>query len=73
MKSLKGTVVNRALPVLHVGGLEITLTAPLREFICYRPGPYICGEWEFGGMPSWLLHQHPMFFRYFKILTHFSF
>jgi len=29
----------------------------------FRPGPYICGEWEFGGLPSWLLHQHPMFFR----------
>ena len=21
-----------------------------------RLGPYICGEWEFGGFPSWLLH-----------------
>jgi len=31
--------------------------------VIFRPGPYICGEWEFGGMPSWLLHQHPMFFR----------
>ncbi|XP_049788823.1 beta-galactosidase-1-like protein 2 isoform X2 [Schistocerca nitens] len=20
-----------------------------------RPGPYICAEWEFGGLPSWLL------------------
>ena len=20
-----------------------------------RPGPYICSEWEFGGLPSWLL------------------
>ena len=20
-----------------------------------RPGPYICGEWEFGGFPWWLL------------------
>merc|ERR1719422_2905442 len=29
----------------------------------FRPGPYICGEWEFGGLPSWLLHEHPMFFR----------
>ena len=29
----------------------------------FRPGPYICGEWEFGGLPSWLLHDHPMFFR----------
>jgi len=32
-------------------------------FAILRPGPYICGEWEFGGLPSWLLHEHPMFFR----------
>ena len=32
-------------------------------FAIFRPGPYICGEWEFGGLPSWLLHDHPMFFR----------
>merc|ERR1719402_1786228 len=31
--------------------------------VIFRPGPYICGEWEFGGLPSWLLHDHPMFFR----------
>lgn len=23
--------------------------------ILVRPGPYICAEWEFGGLPSWLL------------------
>lgn len=22
-----------------------------------RPGPYICTEWEFGGLPSWLLRE----------------
>lgn len=22
-----------------------------------RPGPYICSEWEFGGLPSWLLRN----------------
>ena len=32
-------------------------------FAIFRPGPYICGEWEFGGIPSWLLHDHPMYFR----------
>ena len=26
-----------------------------------RPGPYICAEWEFGGMPSWLLNDDPAF------------
>lgn len=23
--------------------------------VILRPGPYICAEWEFGGLPSWLL------------------
>ncbi len=23
--------------------------------VILRPGPYICGEWEFGGFPAWLL------------------
>ena len=25
-----------------------------------RPGPYICSEWEFGGLPSWLLDDPGM-------------
>mmetsp|Transcript_49153 Transcript_49153/g.131562 ORF Transcript_49153/g.131562 Transcript_49153/m.131562 type:complete len:714 (-) Transcript_49153:72-2213(-) len=25
-----------------------------------RPGPYICAEWEFGGLPSWLLRYKDM-------------
>lgn len=29
-----------------------------------RPGPYICAEWEFGGLPAWLLSgdklEHPV-------------
>jgi beta-galactosidase len=24
-------------------------------FLMLRPGPYVCAEWEFGGLPSWLL------------------
>ncbi|XP_046384129.1 beta-galactosidase-1-like protein 2 isoform X2 [Ischnura elegans] len=24
-------------------------------FVIIRPGPYICSEWDFGGLPSWLL------------------
>lgn len=23
--------------------------------VLLRPGPYICAEWEYGGMPAWLL------------------
>lgn len=25
--------------------------------VILRPGPYICAEWEFGGLPSWLLRD----------------
>ncbi|XP_035827984.1 beta-galactosidase isoform X3 [Aplysia californica] len=32
--------------------------------VLLRLGPYICGEWEFGGLPAWLLNENPdMFFR----------
>lgn len=24
-------------------------------YVLIRPGPYICGEWDFGGLPYWLL------------------
>nr|XP_045607884.1 beta-galactosidase-1-like protein 2 [Procambarus clarkii] len=29
-------------------------------FVILRPGPYICSEWDFGGMPSYLLRDHNM-------------
>ncbi|XP_066945633.1 beta-galactosidase-1-like protein 2 [Macrobrachium rosenbergii] len=29
-------------------------------FVLLRPGPYICAEWDFGGMPSWLLRDENM-------------
>jgi len=25
-----------------------------------RPGPYICSEWDFGGLPAWLLSDYDM-------------
>ena len=28
-----------------------------------RPGPYICSEWEWGGLPAWLLHDNTMVVR----------
>ncbi|KAF5275964.1 hypothetical protein FQA39_LY00760 [Lamprigera yunnana] len=28
-----------------------------------RPGPYICSEWEFGGLPSWLLRTKDLIVR----------
>ncbi|CAI9722922.1 beta-galactosidase-1-like protein 2 [Octopus vulgaris] len=27
-------------------------------YVILRPGPYICSEWDFGGLPSWLLRTH---------------
>ncbi|KAF5275960.1 hypothetical protein FQA39_LY00756 [Lamprigera yunnana] len=29
-------------------------------FVIVRPGPYICAEWDFGGLPSWLLRHQKM-------------
>ncbi|RXG56263.1 Beta-galactosidase-1-like protein 2 [Armadillidium vulgare] len=29
-------------------------------FVLLRPGPYICSEWDFGGLPSWLLTDYTM-------------
>lgn len=26
-------------------------------YVILRPTPYICGEWEFGGLPAWLLRE----------------
>lgn len=26
-----------------------------KMWVLFRPGPYVCGEWDFGGLPSWLL------------------
>ena len=31
--------------------------------VIVRPGPYICAEWEFGGLPSWLLSYPNMAIR----------
>ncbi|XP_061179898.1 beta-galactosidase-like isoform X3 [Saccostrea echinata] len=32
--------------------------------VLLRAGPYICGEWDFGGFPAWLLKEDPkMVFR----------
>lgn len=28
-----------------------------------RPSPYICAEWEFGGLPAWLLRENDMVVR----------
>ncbi|MBQ6019801.1 MAG: beta-galactosidase, partial [Clostridia bacterium] len=33
--------------------------------VILRPGPYICSEWDMGGLPAWLLNYHDMEFRCF--------
>ena len=41
------------------GGLDLErylkLAGELGLKAIVRPGPYICSEWDFGGLPSWLL------------------
>lgn len=32
-------------------------------FVIMRSGPFICAEFEFGGLPSWLLRQTGIKFR----------
>ena len=32
-------------------------------WVIVRPGPYICSEWDFGGIPSWLLKDKDMLIR----------
>jgi beta-galactosidase len=29
-------------------------------YVILRPSPYICAEWEFGGLPAWLLAEDGM-------------
>ena len=28
--------------------------------VILRPGPYVCAEWDFGGLPAWLLRDGPI-------------
>ena len=38
----------------------IALAGELGFDVIARPGPYICAEWDFGGLPSWLLADENM-------------
>lgn len=38
----------------------IELAQSLDLYIIIRPSPYICSEWEFGGLPAWLLQDKGM-------------
>ncbi|OWF49561.1 beta-galactosidase-1-like protein 2 [Mizuhopecten yessoensis] len=41
----------------------IQLAHELGLYVSLRPGPYICAEWEFGGLPGWLLKDPHMVVR----------
>lgn len=41
----------------------IEIAQELNLYIIVRPSPYICAEWEWGGLPSWLLVEQGMHIR----------
>lgn len=55
------------------GEFDFTGICDIKEFIkvakdlglhvIIRPGPYICAEWDLGGLPAWLLHNKDMTLR----------
>ena len=46
------------------GGLDLVrfseVAAEVGLKVIVRPGPYICSEWDFGGLPAWLLNDPQM-------------
>ncbi|KAM5124837.1 beta-galactosidase-1-like protein isoform 2-T2 [Mantella aurantiaca] len=41
----------------------LDLTEELGLLVILRPGPYICAEWEMGGLPAWLLNKRDIALR----------
>ncbi|MBQ7920210.1 MAG: beta-galactosidase [Lachnospiraceae bacterium] len=41
----------------------VKLAQELGLYVILRPSPYICAEWEFGGLPGWLLKEDGMHLR----------
>ncbi|HDZ22326.1 hypothetical protein LCGC14_0203740 [marine sediment metagenome] len=41
----------------------VRLAGELGLYVIVRPGPYICGEWDFGGLPGWLTAKTGMTYR----------
>lgn len=50
-----------------LGDIEefIRIAGELGLHVIVRPSPYICAEWEFGGLPAWLLADSSMRLRCF--------
>uniref|UniRef100_A0A8D0HAV3 Beta-galactosidase n=1 Tax=Sphenodon punctatus TaxID=8508 RepID=A0A8D0HAV3_SPHPU len=42
------------------GILDLEYVVKLGLWVILRPGPYICSEWDLGGLPSWLLRDPAM-------------
>ena len=38
----------------------VKIAEELGLYVILRPSPYICAEWEFGGLPGWLLREDGM-------------
>ena len=47
----------------HDLGHYIDLAAELGLYVMVRPGPYICSEWEGGGIPGWLCAEGVLRYR----------
>jgi len=41
----------------------VRLAGEMGLYVILRPGPYICAEWDFGGLPSWLTTKPGMAYR----------
>lgn len=39
----------------HDAAAFIRLAQEEGMHVLLRPGPYVCAEWDFGGLPAWLL------------------
>jgi len=41
----------------------VRIAEQLGLYVILRPGPYICAEWDFGGLPAWLTTKAGMSYR----------
>ena len=41
----------------------VRMAGDMGLYVILRPGPYICAEWDFGGLPAWLTAKQGISFR----------